>query len=148
MSGIKNKFSSASPGRENITLLAVSPDHNDHQSLKDILEAEHWIVRGAGSCLEGCRLLRETKAAVVVCERDLPDGNWKSLFNRVCSLEHPPPVIVVSYHADESLWAEVLNLGGYDVLAKPFERNEVSRVMKMATRYGRGATHRQVMAVS
>jgi DNA-binding response OmpR family regulator len=148
VSALKNKFSTIAPGRENITLLAVSPDHNDHASLKDILEAEHWVVRAAGSCSEGFRALLDSKAAVVVCERDLPDGSWRNLFDRVRSLAHPPPVIVVSCHADESLWAEVLNLGGYDVLAKPFERSEVSRVMRMASRYGRGATHRRLMSVS
>lgn len=30
--------------------------------------------------------------------------------------------------ADERLWAEVLNLGGYDVLPTPFEPDEVTRV--------------------
>jgi len=36
--------------------------------------------------------------------------------------------------ADEVLWAEVLNLGGYDVLAKPFNSNEFIRVISMAWR--------------
>ena len=34
--------------------------------------------------------------------------------------------------ADERLWAEALNLGAYDVLAKPFDRTEVMRVVSMA----------------
>jgi FixJ family two-component response regulator len=43
----------------------------------------------------------------------------------------------MSRHADERLWAEVLNLGGYDLLAKPLEGDEVSRVVEMACRHGR-----------
>jgi hypothetical protein len=35
---------------------------------------------------------------------------------------------VFSRLADEYLWAEVLQLGGYDVLLKPFEEEEVARV--------------------
>jgi len=31
--------------------------------------------------------------------------------------------------ADDALWAEVLNLGGYNVLAKPFDSREVFRVV-------------------
>ena len=37
--------------------------------------------------------------------------------------------------ADEHLWAEVLNLGGYDVLAEPFERDEMVRVVTSARRH-------------
>jgi hypothetical protein len=35
---------------------------------------------------------------------------------------------VFSRLADESLWAQVLNLGGFDVLMTPFEAEEVLRV--------------------
>ena len=48
----------------------------------------------------------------------------------ICS----PLLLVTSKTADENLWAEVLNLGGYDVLMKPFELGEVTRVIGMAWR--------------
>ena len=35
---------------------------------------------------------------------------------------------------DEALWAELLNLGGYDVLAQPFDQSEVARVITSAGR--------------
>ena len=44
----------------------------------------------------------------------------------------PPLLIVTSRFADERLWAEALNVGAYDVLAKPFERDEVNRVLTSA----------------
>jgi len=43
-------------------------------------------------------------------------------------------LVVTSKFPDESLWAEVLNLGGYDVLAQPFDREEVTRVVRSAVR--------------
>jgi DNA-binding response OmpR family regulator len=141
-----NKVSSEAPGHENITLLAVSADQSDYQSLRAILEEDHWTVYGASSCGEALQLMRRSSPTVVACDHHLPDGNWKDLFKGVCGLSNPPPLIVVSRHADESLWAEVLNVGGYDVLAKPFEKNEVSRVLRMAFRYGRGAMHREIMS--
>ena len=36
----------------------------------------------------------------------------------------PPRLIAVSHHADERLWLEVLNLGGFDLLATPFHEVE------------------------
>jgi DNA-binding response OmpR family regulator len=47
-------------------------------------------------------------------------------------LPEAPLLIVTSRLADEHLWAEVLNLGGYDVLMKPFDRLEVLRVISLA----------------
>jgi DNA-binding response OmpR family regulator len=43
-------------------------------------------------------------------------------------------LIVCSLLADDRLWAEVLNIGGYDVLMKPFLPIEVTRVVRMAAR--------------
>ena len=46
------------------------------------------------------------------------------------SLPNPPLLIVTSRLADERLWAEVLNLGAWDVLAKPFDDGEVLRTVQ------------------
>jgi hypothetical protein len=41
-------------------------------------------------------------------------------------------VVVTSRLADDYLWSEVLNLGGWDVLAKPFREQEVLYVLDSA----------------
>lgn len=131
-----NNLSTSRIEAENLTIL-VSPDQEDHASLSNMLRSDRWSVRGARSFHEALQLLGDLQQpAVVACERDLPDGNWKDVFQFIESLRNPPPLVVVSRNADESLWAEVLNVGGYDVLAKPFEESEVQRVMAMARRYG------------
>ncbi len=47
----------------------------------------------------------------------------------------PPQLVVTSRQADESLWSEVLNVGGYDVMAQPLDSNEVERVVASAHRH-------------
>jgi DNA-binding NtrC family response regulator len=131
------KRSSGLPTREKSTLLAVGSNLDDLHSLSDILAGERWTIQFAQSCGDALRIIQTQDLAVVACEHELPDGSWRDLFSLAASLADPPPVVVVSRHADENLWAEVLNLGGYDVLSKPFEKNEVSRVMDMASRHGR-----------
>jgi len=73
-------------------------------------------------------LLRDHSVPVLLSERDHADGNWEELLNATASLSAPPKLIVFSRLADESLWAEVLNMGGFDVLMTPFEPEEVLRV--------------------
>jgi DNA-binding NtrC family response regulator len=69
---------------------------------------------------------------VVICESCLPDGNWKDILSQVTVLPDAPRLIVTSREPGESLWAEVLNMGGYDVLTTPFEKNEVMRAVSRA----------------
>jgi DNA-binding response OmpR family regulator len=116
------------------TVLAVSAYEEDHQFLIRYLVSPHWNLIRAGSEDEAAHLLDGHRIGVVLCERDLPDGSWKDLLERLESAPDPAMLIVMSRHADELLWAEVLNLGGYDVLIKPLERNEVQRVTGMAAR--------------
>ena len=122
------------PTNHKITLLAVSPDRSDCQSLERILDISRWSIQGASSYREATGLIRENPS-LILCERDLPDGSWKDVFREAGVLRNPPPVVVVSRQADERLWAEVLNLGGYDLLLKPFDNSEVRRVMSMAFRH-------------
>lgn len=62
----------------------------------------------------------------------MPDSSWKSLLAALDQLPDRPLLVVTSRLADEHLWAEVLNLGGYDVLMKPFDPQEVVRVISLA----------------
>jgi DNA-binding response OmpR family regulator len=137
MTARMHNLSTKVPRTENSTVLAILPSPDDFETLQEILAGDRWTVRNASSCDEAMRLVQSEEPAVVTCDHQLPDGSWRDLFKLLEALQNPPPMVVVSRNADESLWAEVLNLGGYDVLAKPFERSEVSRVMEMALRHGR-----------
>ena len=54
----------------------------------------------------------------MVCDDELSDGHLQDLWEVLRWTPVPPVFIVSSYLADERLWAEVLNLGAYDVIAK------------------------------
>jgi DNA-binding NtrC family response regulator len=69
---------------------------------------------------------------VVICERNLSPGSWIDVLEEVGLLQNAPSLIVTSRLADDRLWAEALNLGAYDVLAKPFERLELVRSVSSA----------------
>ena len=99
-----------------------------------VLQSARCRTCQARTCREAFALLNTERVAVIICERSLPDGEWKDLLDKLAPLSVPPCLIVTSRAADEWLWAEVLNLGGYDVLAKPFDAEEVSRVVTLASR--------------
>jgi response regulator RpfG family c-di-GMP phosphodiesterase len=70
----------------------------------------------------------------VICDHCLPDGDWKSVLAELDSVPDHPSFIVSSRLADERLWAEVLNLGAFDLLlGSPFVPEEVLRVTQSAS---------------
>ena len=76
--------------------------------------------------------LKGYRTPVVICETELPDASWQDVLAGLSRMPEPPVLVVSSRLADERLWGEVLNLGGYDVLAKPFDATEVFRVVSLA----------------
>src|SRR5688572_32862964 len=116
-----------SPDFENISILLVSPYPKDQTDLRHVLHHARWKITHAANFSAAAVLLQEQTPSVVLCERNLPDGNWKDILEQASQQENPPNLLVISRHADESLWAEVLNEGGYDVLLKPFDVSEVTR---------------------
>jgi DNA-binding response OmpR family regulator len=119
---------------DRISILAVSSDDDDHSSMRAILRHSNWTLFTANTIGETFRLLEDHDLPVMVCERNLLDGSWKDLMKIMAFNERAPRLIVASSLADECLWSEVLNLGGYDVLLKPLNPSELFRVASGAAR--------------
>jgi DNA-binding response OmpR family regulator len=115
-----------------LAVLSVSGLAEDHVALRHVLSHSNWLLHCARTQHEALECLRSAQVAVVICECDLPDGSWKSLLAEIESLDNCPVLVVSSRAADDYLWAEVLNLGGCDVLAKPFDAREVVWTVSMA----------------
>jgi DNA-binding response OmpR family regulator len=114
------------------TVLAISPAHEDHCFLKGIFD--DCEVLHADSLQTALAVLQQQSVPIVICESDLGQHTWKHVLETITCLSRPPLVIVASRLADEVLWSEALNLGAYDVLAKPFDVEEVVRTVDAARR--------------
>jgi DNA-binding NtrC family response regulator len=119
-----------------VRVLAVSPHDTDLAVLSRILSHSAWTLLTAGSLTQACDVLRSNHVHVVLSERRLPDGDWKAILDVVSGVEEPPQLVVMSKDGDERLWAEVLNLGAWDVLIKPFHPKEVYRTIHAAWQHG------------
>ena len=115
-----------------LTVLSVSPIEEDNSSLEAIIGPSRWTLLKADKLPTALDLLQRHDVSVVLCERDLMPGTWIDILKHIQSTPHPPYLIVTSKYADERLWLEALNLGAWDVLAKPFDRSEVIRTVKLA----------------
>ena len=126
------KLTPIPPTNPHLGILSVSTAVEDHTVVRQSVSGISCSLQTAGDCRTALAQLGDGRIAVVVCERDLPDGTWRDILEHLGSAPGRPLLIVTSRLADERLWAEVLNLGGYDVLAKPFNAEEARHVLLTA----------------
>jgi len=112
-------------------VLSISPNDEDCASLRRIFPSG-WTVIASATVASALSVLREIPIPVAICDSDLAPGTWREMLGHLAHLPDPPLLIVTSRLADERLWAEALNLGAWDVLAKPFDPNEVIRIVSVA----------------
>src|SRR5687768_18208187 len=107
-----------------VHVIVVSPAESDHITLAHIFGHTAWEFESARTLREASEKLFHSplnvSLPVILCEETLPDGTWKDLLQMTQKLSDSPKLIVTSQCADDRLWAEVLNLGAYDVLQRPF----------------------------
>jgi DNA-binding response OmpR family regulator len=115
-----------------IAVLSVSPIQQDHDTLARLLGHDQWNLYNALSLRSASAFLRAHVIPLVVCEHDLSPDTWTQLLDETRLLSIPPVLVMTCRVADDSLWAEALNLGAFDVLAKPLDRTEVRRVLTSA----------------
>ena len=133
-----SKSASPSQARNNITsgevvtLLAISAHDDDHRQLDRILSRSNWRVHHAKNRLEMNAIVQAQPISVILCDQEFSDGDWKTVLREIVEIENPPLLVITTREDDDVLWAEVLNLGGYDVLLKPLDANEVIRIMSLA----------------
>jgi DNA-binding NtrC family response regulator len=115
-----------------VTVLSVSPLEDDHRCLQAIVSHSRWKLLTARDNYEGFAVLGHYDVSVVLCERNSKPGTWIQFRDYLSNCNHPPSLVVTSGQADEQLWAQALNLGVWEVLAKPFHRYEVLRSVTAA----------------
>jgi response regulator RpfG family c-di-GMP phosphodiesterase len=117
-----------------LCVLAIGEFAADRLLLHDVCRSSAWQLIEARDRRHAMKVLDRKPVHVVIAETDLPHWSWKNVLSDLRRLPQAPQLIVTSRTADDYLWAEVLNLGGYDVLPQPLQRDEVERVVAAARR--------------
>ena len=115
-----------------LSVLVASTCHEDLAWFEVMLRDTGWRFHCVHSVADAVAFIRAQRAVVVVSEQDLPGGSWKQLLAQLIEEGHPSALVVFSHRADERVWSEVLHLGGYDVLPKPFDKGDVTRTLALA----------------
>ena len=116
----------------NQRVLFLSSDCTDAGMLCGMLSPVSVSLDHVTSLAEARARLPQGAYGAILTEAQLPDGRWTDVLELTHELGVFPAVIVTERLADDRFWAEVLNLGAYDLLAQPFDTGEVRRILSNA----------------
>lgn len=96
------------------------------------LDAANVHLIQASSLEQADLLLADGDSLVLLAEAYFAGGTWQDAL-ALKRERHPEAVLVVaSDRADERLWLDVLDQGAYDLILKPFDAEELLRILANA----------------
>ncbi len=78
------------------------------------------------------KLSGSTHYDLLLVDAELADGSWRNLLLFVQNSGMTCEMIICARLGDHQLWAEVIQCGAYDLIAEPFEGQEVIRIVNSA----------------
>lgn len=123
------------PSGNRVTALLLSDAGEDYTVLKEIFRRAEWQLYYAHHFSQALRCLRQHRMPVLICDCGLAPGNWDDALGSTGQLDRPPVVIATAKGADEQLRSDALARGAFDVLSKPFDQDEVLRVISTARQH-------------
>jgi DNA-binding response OmpR family regulator len=69
-------------------------------------------------------------AQLVICDAD--DVHWEAALEAFQQLGDLPPIVFLTRAVDRRLWLDMLQAGAHDVLAKPYEPQDLHWVVRSA----------------
>ena len=118
-----------------VCALLLGEHEEGRRLLHEVFRDAGWLLLEASDREKALECIDSQPVQVVIASCDAGGWSWKKLLDNLRRRKHPPQLIVTSRTADEQLWSEVLNCGGYDVLPQPFQRDEIERVVASARRH-------------
>jgi DNA-binding NtrC family response regulator len=117
-----------------VSVLLVGEYENDRALVRDVSSKLGWRLFETRGARRALAWLKRNAVQVVMAEGRTAGSDWQKLLDDLRDLPDPPQLVVTSRIADDHLWSEVLNRGGYDVLPRPLDRDELERVVDGAAR--------------
>ena len=114
-------------------ILVVDDDRAVRFTLRGILEDANYAVDEAE---DGARALAKVDAGpphhLVLTDLRMPGMDGLTLLDRIRERADPPRVIMITAHGSERAAVEAMKRGAYDYFRKPFEADELLRVVERA----------------
>jgi FixJ family two-component response regulator len=120
------------------SLLLFSSRAEDSTELKEVLRGTPWELTAAVSRVEdAAALLAATPVPILLFDRDANGACWQDTMKRLIEARKNACVVLLSSVSDQYLWEEVVQQGGFDLLTRPFRKEQVLSALLFASAHVR-----------
>jgi DNA-binding NtrC family response regulator len=126
---------------DSVKLVAITQNPDDAETLRQIAARCGWRIAIVDSSVAAILSLNDQPTPLVICDRDLAGEAWRDVLAKIAALPRAVCVLLASSVVDDYLWNDVIRHHGYDVVAKPFQPDELHRLVTFAWSW-RGWAHR------
>ncbi len=128
--------------------VAIIDDERDmRQSVKQWLALSGFDAEAYPSAEEALGVLDSEYAGAVLSDIKMPGMNGMQFLKRLMAIDSSLPVIMVTGHGDVAMAVEAIKFGAYDFLEKPFDPDQMTRLVEKATDYRRLALDNRALRV-
>jgi len=124
-----------------ITILSVLRTVSDRNMLDQASRRNHWTMRFASTSDEARETLKRTQPHIILVDRDIVGPDWRHAVSSLATASGGACVLLISKVIDDYLWNEVVANGGYDVLRKPLNEDDLLRNVQLAWSYWYGTRY-------
>ena len=127
-----------------IVLASARPD--DFSALSEILFGSRWELVAVANLEDAEKELHRITLPIVFCDQALAERSLKRAIHHLSRVRRRACVVMLADEFSRRLWAEVVNADGYDLLARPFERDQV--VATLLAAYAHCRPHQRAVPAS
>ncbi|UFS70960.1 sigma-54 dependent transcriptional regulator [Geomonas sp. RF6] len=113
-------------------ILVIDDDDSLRRVLEYNLQEERYLVVSAASGEQGLRLFAEEKPALVITDLKMPGMDGLQVLKAVKASSPETLVLVITAFGAIDNAVEVMKLGAYDYITKPFNRDELKLTVRKA----------------
>jgi DNA-binding NtrC family response regulator len=117
---------------QKIPVLIVTSRAEDVAELNSILEGTPWELTNASRGEDVGAALKAASVPILLFDRDTASESWQKTMRDLIKLRRGACVVLLSNVADQYLWEEVVQHGGFELLSRPFRKELVLSTLVFA----------------
>ena len=118
--------------------IAIVDDEKDmRQSISQWLALSGFDTETYASAEDALRSIGQDYHGAVISDIKMPNMDGITFLKRLMSIDSALPVIMITGHGDVEMAVDAMRTGAYDFLEKPFNPEQMTKLVRKATQYRR-----------
>ena len=126
-------------------ILIADDDQSIRTVLKHALHNENYDIKMTGSAVELMKWVNEGIGDVVLTDILMEDGNGLDILKHINETRPDLPVVIMSAQNTVLTAINASELGAFEYLPKPFDLNEMKKILEMALNKTLGALNNDIL---